>query len=201
MEANEQIFDCTSQLTEGHWTCNDIFVARFKDIVMGISRQTVRKSDAIARATQELNGLLECYQRYREISTWLGPEQESAKIGAALALSKTIKVDLEADAFDPKNWEETERSVSGISIDLDDYDLSKYPLWKIIREVLRQVPAIRVYELEAHLKTFGVNAERSAIESVLRTHNKRFKITKQGREKFVEWKEDWDAAATKKKRK
>ena len=72
-----------------------------------------------------------------------------------------------------------------MAVDLTDLDVSRFPLWKIIREIIRQVTEIRVYELEAHLRGFGVKTTRSAIESALLTHRKEFRIEKRGREKFV----------------
>ena len=197
--------DCTNYLTDMQSLCSLSDMAKFKDIVAGLSRQTSRKTAEIADATRELNRLLESYQRYRELSARIEPERESAKIGLALIMSMPVRVNLAADAFDPRFQEETQREMEqashAVEVDLADLDLSKYPLWKIIREVLRQVPEMRVYELEAHLKTFGVDAERSAIESALNTHRKQFKITKRGREKFVAWKEDWDNASATKERK
>jgi len=56
---------------------------------------------------------------------------------------------------------------------------------------------MRVYEIEAHLKSFGLQVNRMAIESALKTHHKQFHITNRGREKFVAWKEVPNAPATK----
>jgi hypothetical protein len=61
----------------------------------------------------------------------------------------------------------------------------KAPLWKLIREIVRQVPEIQVIDLENSLKQLRINPSRAAIESALETHRKEFRIVKRGREKFV----------------
>jgi hypothetical protein len=160
-------------------------VARFKDIVAGIQAQTTRRQADIAKTQEALNRLLEPYQRFRELSAQAVELQESARIGGALVVNAPLKMNVKVDAFDPRYRDELQHIEEGEPVDLDDFDLSNFPLWKVMREVLRQVPEIRVYELEAHLKMFGVKASRSALESALKTHPRQFRLTKRGREKFV----------------
>ena len=172
--------------------CSLESMARFKDIVAGLSRQTARKSEVVAKTHDELNRLLEAHQRYEELSVWVGTESESTQIGMALLFGAPMKTKPHIDAYDLKGLGDAEND---IQLDAAAMNLSRYPLWKIIREILRQVPEMRVYELEAHLKAFGVpKAQRSAIESAIKTHRKQFKVTKRGREKFVAWKENSNAA-------
>lgn len=165
-------------------------MAKLKDIIAGLSQQSFRKLEAVAKVNEELNQLRDAYQRYQEKSAWMVPESESAKIGMALVFSAPLKMS-DADPYDPKYRRVLEDVGTDIDVHPDDLDLSRYPLWKIMREILRQVPEMRVYELEAHLKSFGVDAKRSAIESAIKTHRKQFKVIPRGREKFVAWKESY----------
>jgi hypothetical protein len=165
-------------------------MAKFKDIVTGLSRQTIRKVEEVGKAQDELNRLLENYQRYCELSARIGPESESAQIGAALLFNVPIKLHSEVNPYplserDIREMEDAMRE--GIEVDPKTLDLGQYPLWKIMREILRQVPEMRVYELEAHLRQFGIVTSRSALESCLKTHRKQFRVRTQGREKFVAW--------------
>ena len=160
---------------EGMKRTANVDVARFKDIARSLSRQASRQSDELTKDSEELERLREGYQRFRETLARIGPKEDSYKVAMALLFNIPVKID------DPEGDE------SGLlfSLDSDDLELSKYPLWKIIREVVRQVTEIRVFELEDHLKKFGIGMSRSAIESALATHPKEFKITRRGREKYV----------------
>lgn len=163
-------------------------MAKLKQLVAGLTRQMSRKLDDLSEANKELAKLAEAYQRYRDISERIAPVSESAKISLALVLNLPRKVNMDGDAYDPKDREECEKAMQdsgAIPFGPSDLELDVYPLWKIIREILRQVPEMRVYELEAHLKNFGVDTIRSAVESALATHHGQFKTTKRGREKFV----------------
>lgn len=185
--------ECVNVLTHAHSLGIVSFVARFKDILKGLSAQTRRKQDFVAAAQDELVRLLEARQRYEEVSAWVGPESESVRIGWALLFAAPMKTSAEKDAYagGRSESEEWERRQSDEGIDPATLDLRQYPLWKIIREVLRQVPEMRVCELHDHLKQFGIETSRSALESCLKTHRKQFRVTLRGREKFVAWKEEY----------
>jgi hypothetical protein len=159
-------------------------MARFRDIVSGISQQTVRKSEELARDLEELNALRASWQRYQELSKQVASKEQVIKIGYGLLLSAPQRVNTEADAYaspDAEFYRDAER----FSMDAVEIDLSRFSLWRVVREIIRQTSEIRIYELEAHLKQFGLKASRSAIESALATHPKEFRISKRGREKFV----------------
>jgi hypothetical protein len=163
-------------------------MARFKDIVSGITDQTSRKSMELARDLEELNSLRASWQRYNELSKQVESKERIVKIGFALLLNAPMKVNPLADAYtsNREQIKEVEREANNLALDVGDLDLSNFSLWRVIREVVRQTAEIRVFELEAHLKGFGLKkATRPAIESALITHPKEFKITKRGREKFV----------------
>jgi hypothetical protein len=160
-------------------------MARFKDIVSGLAQQTSHKAGELARDLEELNVLRASWQRYQELTKQVESKERAIKIGYALLLSAPIKINAKADAFANPDREYMEDSEL-LSLDAADLDLSKFSLWRVIREVVRQTAEIRVFELEAHLKQFGMKkASRPAIESALATHPKEFRITKRGREKFV----------------
>ncbi len=183
--------DCTFMLTDVQWICSLKGMARFKDIVSGISDQTTRRLGELTERQTELNKLLGAYRRYRELSARIESEGESARIGMALLFNVPMKTHQETNPYplDDEDLKQVEDAARNAEIVPQTLELKQYPLWKIMREILRQVPEMRVYELEAHLKAFGVPAERSAIESSLKTHRKQFHVTVKGREKFVGWKE------------
>jgi hypothetical protein len=163
-------------------------MARFEDIVTGLARQTSRKHNELTRDLEELDTLRTSWQRFQELSKQVDSKQRMVKIGYALLLSAPVRVKVDADAFAPPSDKELKDQAQGLGLALnaDELDLSNFPLWKVIREVVRQTAEIRVYELEAHLKQFGLKkATRPAIESALSTHPKEFRVVKRGREKFV----------------
>lgn len=200
MQTNEsRRLDYTFLLTDVEWMCSLKGMARFKEIVKGISEQTARRMREVGMVERELSELLPAYQRYRELSARVGPESESARIGMALWLNVPMKTHPELNAYDvplEDRMRIEDEAKNAVVFDSRALDLGQYPLWKIMREVLRQVPEMRVYELEAHLKAFGVPVARSAIESSLKTHRKQFRVRPQGREKFVAWKEGANETAS-----
>ena len=183
VQKNDYRFMLTNLLSR--FTVDD--VARFKDIVAGVAQQTARKREEMTRDLEELNNLRAAYQRYRELDAQMGEKERRLKIGFALLFNVPVKVNPEADAYVPAP-EEIDMQYEQVGIAMNwpaDLNLSEFPLWQVIREIVRQVPEMRVYELEAHLGTFGLKVTRPAIESALATHPKEFKVTKRGREKFV----------------
>jgi len=152
-------------------------MARFKDIVSALTQQTSRKSKELTRDLEERNNLRESWQRFRELSEQIESKERTVKIGFALLHNAPLKTN-------PKHEQQLQEDVI-LAVETADLDLSEFSLWRVIREIVRQTAKIRIFELEAHLKSFGVKASRPAIESALATHPKEFKITKRGREKFV----------------
>jgi hypothetical protein len=182
-EAEELNSDITFSLTDVMSRYIVLGVARFKDIVAGLTQQTSRKADELSRDLEELNALRPSWQRYQELSKQVESKERLVKIGYALLFGVPLKVrpDLDAYAGPDANFADD----ADLAINPDELELSKFSLWRVIREVVRQSAEIRVYELEAHLKQFGLKASRPAIESALATHPKEFRITKRGREKYV----------------
>jgi hypothetical protein len=158
-------------------------MARLRDIVSGLSEQTMRKSAELAKERDELNKLRPDWQRFNELAKQIESKERMVKIGFGLLFGIPLKV-REGDAYESPDAS-FEQESEALALDVADLDLSKYPLWRVIREVVRQTAEVRVFELEAHLKSFGLSASRPAIESALSTHPKEFRLTKRGREKFV----------------
>ena len=189
MEINEEIrFDYTLFLTTVHRLCSLVGMARLRDIIRGLSEETTKQHRGLISANDELARLRDAARRFRALEESVRTGEESLKIGLALLFNVPQKANINADAYSSTYREELDdmRDLSGVIIDpKEDLDLSHFPLWKVMREVLKQTAEIRVYELENHLQSFGVKAARSAIESALLTHKKDFRVTKRGREKFV----------------
>jgi hypothetical protein len=183
----KQQFDYTLLLTNVQYMCSLFGMARLKDILRGLSEQAAEQYQELVKANDELSKLRDAARRFRTLEESVKREEESMRIGLALLISVPQKVKLDSDAYASTYRGELEemREQAGLFVAADDLDLSRFPLWKVMREILRQTSEIRVYELESHLKSFGVKAARSAIESALLTHGKDFKVSKRGREKFV----------------
>ena len=107
------------------------------------------------------------------------------KIGYALLFSAPLRVNANVDAYAGPDQDFSQNS-EDLAIDPSELELSRFSLWRVVREIVRQTAGIRAYELEAHLKQFGLKkATRPAIGSALLTHSTEFRITKRGREKYV----------------
>lgn len=184
MQENEQPNDYRFFLTSLYSLCSLIVMPRLKDIVAGLGKQSARIHQELVTASDERSRLLEAAQRFRELEETIRTREESLSITYSLLLTGIPqKIGADGDAFASAVDEMPDESAEGIKIDFAD--ISDYPLWKIMRELVRQTSEIRVYELESHLKSFGVKTTRSAIESALVTHRKEFKVYKRGREKYV----------------
>jgi hypothetical protein len=120
------------------------------------------------------------------LSVQIESTERSIKIGLVLMLNSPIKDSSKEKVYtNAKDHAFETLGNVDLAIDDDELELSKISLWRIIREIVRQTAEIRIFELEEHLKAFGVKTSRPAIESALATHSKEFKTTKRGREKFV----------------
>ena len=82
-------------------------MARFKDILLGISHQTTRKCEELASDREELNKLRDGYQRYRELAERIESGERNVKIGMALLISAPTKVRADAEI----NWDDHETAM------------------------------------------------------------------------------------------
>ncbi|MGD0514509.1 MAG: hypothetical protein ABSA29_14525, partial [Terriglobales bacterium] len=73
----------------------------------------------------------------------------------------------------------------GIALETPADIRNEVPLWKMIREIVRQVEEIRIVELENVMSSLKIKASRQALESAIDAHKRTFKIRRSGREKFV----------------
>ncbi len=181
----ESYMDYRLFLTHVQSMCSVLDMARLKDIVAGLGTYTAKTHDELVKAHDERARLQGAAQRLRDLEEMVRAKDESFRIGISLLLGIPQKVNLKGDAYAATNRDYEDFAEAGIIPDAEELAVSNFPLWKVIREILRQTSEIRVYELEEHLRSFEVKASRSAIESALLTHKKQFRIIKRGREKFV----------------
>ena len=73
----------------------------------------------------------------------------------------------------------------GVQIESPDKERDQTSLWRVLREIIRQVSEIRIVDLEAVLKQYRFKVSRQAIESAIETHKKTFRSERKGRERFV----------------
>jgi hypothetical protein len=161
-------------------------VARFRDIMEGLRRQVETNALEIHAINDQMNELRTAYQKYRELTDQVKDKEERVRIAAALIASNYSRDD------DPEELSKRDDRLvrlcaeAGIRVEqMLEAEIRKVPLWKLIREIVRQTPEIQVVDLENSLKELRVDTSRQAIESALGTHRKEFRIVKRGREKFV----------------
>ena len=160
-------------------------MARLKDIVSGLHQQMNRDCAELAEANAELEKIRAAYQRFRDLSALVQAKEARVKIGAAMLTNISFR------EFDEKGEIVQRRAgieipdEAGIIFEKDSLKLTNFSLWRIIREIVRQTAEIRVYELEKHLRDFGLKVTRAAVESAITTHPREFSTRKHGREKYV----------------
>ncbi len=172
------------------------FLVRLRDVIRGLGIQAGRDEADLRKMTQEREKLYSNYLRFRELEEGIGQKSERLSLLCALMLNapQTVK---EGNAFDLKRSHRVDEDSESPLVDLKA--VSDFPLWRIIREIVRQTPEMQVISLEHTLKALSINVSRAAIESALETHNNVFDITWQGRKKFVALKGARDASSTKPK--
>jgi len=151
-------------------------VARLPDIVDGLEKQIIADAAEIRKSGVELQKLRSAYQRYRELTMNLESrieririvlgllaEQEKWNIGDAVPFLENLGIEIEAPT------------------DIRD----EMSLWKMIREVVRQVDELRIVELENVMRELKVKSSRQALESAIDAHKRTFQVRRSGREKFV----------------
>jgi hypothetical protein len=175
--------DSRNQLTKLESVLHDKRMARFKDIVDGLSRQAESDAKDIHAMSDQMNELRTAYQRYRELAEQVKAKDERVRIAAGLVAS-TWDDPEEAYHRDEKLARLCEAAGIPVS-EILVAEVWKAPLWKIMREIVRQTPEVQVVELENALRELKINPSRQAIESALETHRKEFRIVKRGRDKFV----------------
>ncbi len=176
--------DSRNNLTNLDSTLHNIRVARFMDIVDGLTRQVKTDAQEIHSMNNKMNELRTAYQKYRELAEQIKAKDERTRI--AVGLISAVHHDDPAEDYDRDEKLAKLCEDAGIPVtEILQAEAWKAPLWKIVREIVRQTPEIQIVELENALRELGVKTSRQAIESAIETHRKEFKIVKRGRDKFI----------------
>ena len=133
-------------------------------------------AEEIRKTGTELKKLRSAYQRYRDLTAHLDSRVERVKIALALLAAKENEDIVEAFEF---------LDGLGIALEAPTHMRDEVPLWKMIREIVRQVEEIRIVELENVIDSLKIKASRQALESAIDAHKRTFQIRRSGREKFV----------------
>lgn len=163
-------------------------MARVSDILAGLQSQAENGAQEVSKLRDAMGELRSDYLRYRDLETQVKEKEERVRIALGLLAARPRE-----DREDGENRIRfQERAVeacetAGIPIEsTPENEVRKVPLWRLMREVVRQVSEIQVVELEMILThKLGIKTSRQAIESALETHKKTFRVVKRGREKFV----------------
>jgi hypothetical protein len=152
------------------------FMARFPDIVDGLGKQIRADAEEIRKTGAELEELRSPYQRYRDLTEHLDARVERTRIVLGLLAEQ-----------DGWGTGEAFELLDGLGVALEaPADIrEEMPLWKLIREVVRQVEELRIVELENLMAGLKVKTSRQAMESAIDAHKRTFKVRRSGREKFV----------------
>lgn len=176
--------DARNSLTDIESVLHSKRMARFRDIVNGLYQQAQNDAKEIHAMNDQMNELRPSYLKYRELAEQVKEKEDRARIAATL-IANTWEDERDLQSRD----EHLARLCTDAGIPVQDNALSlevyKVPMWKLIREIVRQTPEIQIVELESAVREFGAKTSRQAIESALETHRKEFRIIKRGREKFV----------------
>jgi hypothetical protein len=170
---------------DSQWYCT--LMARLKDILAGLGSQLEADSEQVSALRVEQEALRSAHVRFQELSEVLEPKQERLDIVVGLLFNRPLKVKANAvwTREDEEAAKDAARYSKPIPISSGQIDLSKVPLWKIMREIVRHGAQMRIVNLQNTLKAFGFNVRRQTIESALATHKKEFQIIPRGRERYV----------------
>ena len=151
-------------------------MARFPDVVDGLGKQTLADVEEVRRTGGELKDLRSAYQRYRDLAAHLDSRIERIRIVLGLLAGQ-------------QDWHIGEAfgvlDEAGATLENPADIREDTPLWKMVREVVRQVEELRIVELEDIMKNLKVKTSRQAIEAAIDAHKRTFQIRRSGREKYV----------------
>lgn len=158
------------------------YLVRTREIIRGLAIQSSRDENSIRQMRKKCDVLYPAYLQYRELEEAINEKRERVRMVNSILLN-VPQVVKEGDAFAAPRRRSLEEETNSDPVEIGD--ISEFSLWKIIREILRLVPKMQIVVLENNLKNLGISVSRAAIESALETHKTEFKITRQGRKKFV----------------
>ena len=151
-------------------------MARLPDVVDGLAKQVVADAQEIRKAGAELKELRSAYQRYRDLMAHLDGRAERVRIVLGLLAHQEDWNIGEAFTFQDE---------LGMPLENPAEIREEMPLWKMIREIVRQVEELRIVELEDVMRALKVKTSRQAMEAAIDAHKRTFQIRRSGREKFV----------------
>jgi hypothetical protein len=151
-------------------------MARFPDVVDGLGKQALADVEEIRRTGAELKELRSAYQRYRDLTAHLDSRIERIRITLGLLAEQ-------------QDWQIGEALAvldeAGAALENPTDIRDDTPLWKMVREVVRQAEEVRIVELEDIMQNLKIKTSRQAIEAAIDAHKRTFRIRRSGREKFV----------------
>jgi DICT domain-containing protein len=162
------------------------FVARFHKLADGLNQQISADTRELTELNRERERLRAAATRFQEIAEIARPKEERLGIALALMLNRVEREDTKAVAhFDGSYQPPSPEKM--LTFPVVDTDLRSYPLWKVIREIVRHTGEVQIVKLERISQDFAFHkrVRRQSIESALAVHKRDFRITKRGREKFV----------------
>jgi hypothetical protein len=175
-------------LDTAEWILYNELMARFYKLIREMQRQLSADGATMNGINEEREKLRSAHQRFLELEDIATPKQERIDITAAMLLGGVKEVERAKRGEYPfdEDFDPSQAVTIPISINtLDRLDPKGFPLWKIIREIVRHSPGIQVVKLQRALAQFGIDVPRQSIESSLSVHKRDFRIVWRGREKFV----------------
>ena len=186
MQVESQVSEATHDLTYGYSQEYGEFMARFLRLAASLSKQIGEDARSLNALNKEMDGLRDFAARFRELEDVARTKEERLEIAMALMMNRVERDSVKSSAEFGQQSEPGLSVVESVPVSADRLKLSLYPLWKILREILRQTGQIQVFKLERMLKDFKMKRTgRQSIESALRTHPQEFRTVKRGREKYV----------------
>lgn len=143
------------------------------DILSSAYEQFDRDVKRLEAVNERMNKIREQFLEYRELDRQARELDERVR----------SQIGVFGDFFVDKKIENLSSEL-GITTTAKQ-EAANTPLWKKIREVVRQTTEIRMTELEQVMNTMGHEVTRQGIESALKTHKDIFRVARKGREVFV----------------
>jgi hypothetical protein len=141
---------------------------RLKDVLESIKQRADYEKDRMEKIKAEMETLAESYNRFRDLKEEAERRQETIE-----------RLSLVFEMPKLKNPAPNTPLTGALG----------YSLWQVIETYLRFADRVRVGEIMEFLEWVKFTTTRQAVESAIATHNKIFRVSKNGREKFISLKE------------
>lgn len=160
--------ETTNVLTYVHSTDTIPVMAGYFQVRAALRTQFDADCREIAKLRSEQESVREAHLRFLDLQQQVeGKERRLLATGALLR--------------DPV----IEKQLASAGVPVSEGWRENIKLWRLIAEVARQFQKTQVVEVGRILFECGFETTRQSIESALRTHASRFRITRRGREKYV----------------